>query len=92
MNEVTVPEVTSLAGVAALAAELRALRVSRGLAQGTIGSTAGLSGATVSRLERNEYYSTALVRHLTAYADALGYTLRFVLVHDDQPPEAGEHA
>jgi hypothetical protein len=45
---------------------------------------------TVSRVETTDYYSTALIEHLSAYAEAVGYTLRMVLVRDDTPMPAGD--
>ncbi|MEC3979292.1 helix-turn-helix domain-containing protein [Amycolatopsis sp. H20-H5] len=76
-------EVTSVEGVGELVAELRALRVRRGLSQEWVGRAVGLPVSTVSRVEGNWYHSTVLVRHLIAYAEAMGCTLRFVLVADD---------
>lgn len=44
----------------------------------------------MSRVETTDYYSTALIEHLSAYAEAVGYTLRMVLVRDDTPMPAGD--
>ncbi|MFF0144903.1 helix-turn-helix protein [Amycolatopsis sulphurea] len=78
--------VAVMTDVAAVGAELR---TARGLSQREVGRSAGLSHSEVSRMDLgSELYSDALVRHLAAYAAALGYTLRFVLVAD--PPSSDE--
>ncbi|MEC3974774.1 helix-turn-helix domain-containing protein [Amycolatopsis sp. H20-H5] len=81
--KVSVPARASMSGVAPMVIELVALRRALGLSQADIGKAAGLPTSSVSRLEANDYFSTALVRHLAAYAEALGYTLRFVLISHD---------
>lgn len=86
-----VPEYAALKELSNVADVLHSVRTARGLSQSDICSASGMGSATVSRLESNfDYYSDALVRHLGAYAAALGYTLRFVLVHDSaSAPNAG---
>lgn len=93
MTDVWAPGVAVLTDVAAVGAELRALRTARGLSQQEDSQTAGMPEVAVSRVELGgETYSHSLIRHLTACAAALGYTLRLVLVADPAttPPSSDE--
>ncbi|MEV7553435.1 helix-turn-helix transcriptional regulator [Amycolatopsis sp. NPDC089917] len=58
-------------------------RLEREVSQEEVCAESGLSQAVVSRLETNTgYFSHSLLRHLAAYAGALGYVLRLTLVTD----------
>lgn len=84
---VIAPNVTVMTEMANVVAELRAVRMARGLSQIDISAAAGMPEAAVSRLETDlGFYSHVAVRHLRVYAAALGYTLRFVLVADPATP------
>ncbi|MCU1687055.1 MAG: Helix-turn-helix protein [Amycolatopsis sp.] len=85
-----VDECSALDDVAGLVAQLREVRISNRVTLATIGEALGMAESGVSRLESNYYYSTALITHLSAYATALGYTLRLVLVRDDTPEPADD--
>ena len=98
MTDTWAPGVVVMRGVAAVGAELRAMRTARGLSQRDVSRTAGMPEVAVSRVELGgESYSHSLVRHLAACAAALGYTLRLVLVADptttppgkDESPQRG---
>jgi transcriptional regulator with XRE-family HTH domain len=85
-----VEECSAVDDVAGLVAQLREVRISNGVTLATVGKALGMAESGVSRLESNDYYSTALITHLSGYAAALGYTLRLVLVRDDTPEPAGD--
>jgi transcriptional regulator with XRE-family HTH domain len=98
MTDTGAPEVAVMRDLAAVGAELRAVRTARGLSQRDVSRTAGMPEVAVSRVELGgESYSHSLVRHLAACSAALGYTLRLVLVADpattapsgDESPERG---
>ena len=79
--------------VANVVAELHLVRMARKVTQAEVCEASGLGHAVVSRLETDTgYYSHKLVTHLAAYAAALGYTLRLVLVSEETPEVHPEFA
>ena len=70
---------TCLPSVAALLAELRALRLSRSMSMTDVAREMHKPYDLVSRLENNRF-STLLLENLTGYASVMGYAVRLVLV------------